>query len=89
MRATIERYVRTGYFDVVLTHHRWTLVNQSALPLIELAASMGLGVVNAAVFGGGILATVALASTAVPDTLWGIEAALGSDIHPLACSPSS
>ena len=56
MRATIERYVRTGYFDVMLTHHRWTLVNQSALPLIELAASMGLGVVNAAVeFDGGAI----------------------------------
>jgi D-threo-aldose 1-dehydrogenase len=55
--VTIERYVRTGYFDVVLTHNRWTLVNRSAQPLIELAASMGLGVINAAVFGGGILAT--------------------------------
>ncbi|WP_329100683.1 aldo/keto reductase [Micromonospora sp. NBC_01699] len=55
--ATIERYVRTGYFDVVLTHNRWTLVNRSARPLIDLAASMGLGVVNAAVFGGGILAS--------------------------------
>ncbi|MEV4630291.1 aldo/keto reductase [Micromonospora sp. NPDC049523] len=53
--GTIERYVRTGYFDVVLTHNRWTLVNRSAGPLVELAASMGLGVVNAAVLGGGIL----------------------------------
>ncbi|GAA1003390.1 oxidoreductase [Acrocarpospora pleiomorpha] len=60
--ATIERYVRTGFFDVVLTHNRWTLVNRSAGPLIALAASMGLGVVNAAVFGGGILAAGAAAS---------------------------
>jgi len=60
--ATIERYVRTGFFDVVLTHNRWTLVNRSARPLIELATSMGLGVVNAAVFGGGILASGAGAS---------------------------
>lgn len=55
--ATIERYVRTGYFDVLLTHNRWTLVNRSAEPLIQLAASMNVGVVNAAVFGGRILAT--------------------------------
>ncbi|MEU7749556.1 aldo/keto reductase [Nonomuraea sp. NPDC049158] len=60
--ATIERYVRTGFFDVVLTHNRWTLVNRSAGPLIDLATSMGLGVVNAAVFGGGILAAGATAS---------------------------
>ncbi|MEV6151623.1 aldo/keto reductase [Nonomuraea sp. NPDC052129] len=60
--ATIERYVRTGFFDVVLTHNRWTLVNRSAEPLIDLATSMGLGVVNAAVFGGGILAAGATAS---------------------------
>lgn len=55
--ATIERFVRTGYFDVLLTHNRWTLVNRSAGPLIDLAVSMNLGVVNAAVFGGQILAT--------------------------------
>lgn len=52
----MARYVRTGHFDVLLTHNRWTLVNRSAGPLIDLAVERGLGVVNAAPFGGGILA---------------------------------
>ncbi len=52
----MARYVRTGHFDVLLTHNRWTLVNRNAGPLIDLAVERGLGVVNAAVFGGGILA---------------------------------
>jgi D-threo-aldose 1-dehydrogenase len=49
-------YLRLGVFEVVLTHNRFTLVDQSALPLLDVAAEMGLGVVNAAVHGGGILA---------------------------------
>lgn len=54
---TIEEYVSTGIFDVLLTHNRWTLVNRNADRLIDVARDRGLGVVNAAVFGGGILAT--------------------------------
>lgn len=53
----MARYVRTGHFDVLLTHNRWTLVNRNAGDLIDLAVDRGLGVVNAAVLGGGILAT--------------------------------
>jgi D-threo-aldose 1-dehydrogenase len=49
-------YLRLGVFEVVLTHNRFTLVDQSAVPLLEVASDMGLGVVNAAVHGGGILA---------------------------------
>lgn len=49
-------YIRLGVFEVVLTHNRFTLVDQSAVPLLEVAAEMGVGVVNAAVHGGGILA---------------------------------
>lgn len=61
--ATIMEYVRTGYFDVLLTHNRWTLVNRTADRLIDAAVERGMGVVNAAVFGGGILATGSSASS--------------------------
>jgi D-threo-aldose 1-dehydrogenase len=50
------RFVRTGVFDVVLTHNRFTLVDQSASELLEVAAEAGVAVVNAAPFGGGMLA---------------------------------
>jgi D-threo-aldose 1-dehydrogenase len=52
----MQRFVTTGVFEVVLTHNRYTLVDRSAEPLIDQAAAAGLGVVNAAVYGGGILA---------------------------------
>lgn len=55
--ATILQYVETGFFDVLLTHNRWTLVNRNADALIDAAVARDMGVVNAAVFGGGILAT--------------------------------
>ncbi|WP_308798540.1 aldo/keto reductase [Agromyces silvae] len=54
--ATILEYVETGVFDVLLTHNRWTLVNRTADRLIDAATERDMGVVNAAVFGGGILA---------------------------------
>ena len=49
------RYLQTGAFDVVLCHNRFTLVDQSAEPVMEEAAARGIGFVNAAPFGGGIL----------------------------------
>jgi D-threo-aldose 1-dehydrogenase len=52
----MARYIGTGHFDVLLTHNRWTVVNRNADALIDLAVERGLGVVNAAVLGGGILA---------------------------------
>ena len=61
--ATISRYVETSVFDVLLTHNRWTLVNRRADGLIDLAAERGMAVVNAAVYGGGILATGTAASS--------------------------
>jgi D-threo-aldose 1-dehydrogenase len=61
--AIISQYVATGYFDVLLTHNRWTLVNRTADRLIDTAVERGMGVVNAAVLGGGILATGTKAST--------------------------
>lgn len=52
----LRAFVETGFFDVVLTHNRYTLVDQSARVLMEEAAQAGVAVVNAAPFGGGILA---------------------------------
>jgi D-threo-aldose 1-dehydrogenase len=50
------RYVETGAFEAVITHNRYTLLNRSAEPLIEMASRRGLAVVNAAPYGSGILA---------------------------------
>jgi D-threo-aldose 1-dehydrogenase len=52
----LQRYIRTGAFSVVLTHNRYSLVDQSAEPLFEEAAELGVAVLNAAPFGGGVLA---------------------------------
>jgi D-threo-aldose 1-dehydrogenase len=52
----LRRLIATGAFQVVLTHNRHTLVDRSAEPLLQDASEAGLGVVNAAVYGGGILA---------------------------------
>ena len=50
------RFVETGAFDVVLTHNRYTLLNRSAEPLLEAATRLGVAVLNAAPYGGGLLA---------------------------------
>lgn len=52
----IARYLDLGVFDVLLVHNRWTLLDRSAGALIAEARRQGMGVLNAAVFGGGILA---------------------------------
>jgi D-threo-aldose 1-dehydrogenase len=52
----LQRYLRTGAFDAVLTHNRFTLIDQSAEPLLAEAQELGVAVLNAAPFGGGILA---------------------------------
>ena len=52
----LARYLDLGGFEVVLVHNRWSLVDHSAAPLIEQAQSAGIAVVNAAIYGGGILA---------------------------------
>jgi len=52
----MRRYLDLGVFDVLLVHNRWTLVDRSAGPLLERAVELGVGIVNAAVLGGGILA---------------------------------
>lgn len=50
------RYVETGAFDAVLTHNRYTLLNREANPLLDLATSRGMAALNAAPYGGGMLA---------------------------------
>lgn len=50
------RYVETGIFEAVITHNRYTLLDQTADPLLTIARERGLGVLNAAPFGSGILA---------------------------------
>jgi D-threo-aldose 1-dehydrogenase len=50
------RYLETGLFDAVITHNRYTLVNRSAAPLLDLAHARGLALLNAAPYGSGVLA---------------------------------
>ena len=50
------RLVQTGAFEAVITHNRYTLVDRSADPLLDLAAERGVAVLNAAPYGSGILA---------------------------------
>ncbi|MDP9417253.1 MAG: aldo/keto reductase, partial [Actinomycetota bacterium] len=52
----MSRYLRTGAFEVLLTHNRWTLVDRSAGDLLDEAVSLGVAVIHAAPFGGGLLA---------------------------------
>ncbi len=53
----MSRYLDTGVFEVLLSHNRWTLLDRSADRLFDHAVHKGVAVVNAAPFGGGILAT--------------------------------
>ncbi|WP_233551006.1 aldo/keto reductase [Amnibacterium setariae] len=51
----LQRYLDTGAFDVVLSHNRYTLLDRSAEGLFAAAAAAGIGVINAAPYGGGML----------------------------------
>lgn len=53
---TGARYMELGVFDALLVHNRYTLVDHSAEALVQDAASLGMVVFNAAIYGGGILA---------------------------------
>lgn len=52
----LSQYIDLGVFDVLLSHNRYTLLDQSAHDLYASAAGKGIGVVNAAPYGGGMLA---------------------------------
>ncbi len=55
--GTVDRLLDTGAFEMLLTHSRATLLDRSADPLIDRARAAGMGVANAAVLGGGLLAS--------------------------------
>jgi D-threo-aldose 1-dehydrogenase len=50
------RYLKTGLFEAVITHNRYTLLNRIAEPLLDLAREMGIPLLNAAPYGSGMLA---------------------------------
>jgi D-threo-aldose 1-dehydrogenase len=50
------QFVETGIFEAVITHNRYTLVDRSAEPLLDVAAERGVAALNAAPYGSGILA---------------------------------
>lgn len=52
----LTRFIETDVFDAVLSHNRFSLLDQSAHSLFHAASERGIGVVNAAPFGGGMLA---------------------------------
>jgi D-threo-aldose 1-dehydrogenase len=58
----MSRYLELGVFEAMLIHNRWTIVDRSAGELIGRATASGVAVINAAVYGGGILANPAGAS---------------------------
>lgn len=51
----MRQYLATGVFETVISHNRYTLVDQSAEPLLKDAAERGIAFVNAAPYGGGML----------------------------------
>lgn len=50
------RYVETGVFEAAISHNRYTLLNTDAVPFWEVCVRHGVGAVNAAPYGSGILA---------------------------------
>ena len=51
----LRQYLDTGAFEVLLSHNRYTLLDRSAEALFADARERGLGVLNAAPYGGGML----------------------------------
>ncbi|WP_411720680.1 aldo/keto reductase [Mycetocola sp.] len=49
------QYLATEAFDAVISHNRYTLVEQTAEPLLDDAQARGVAFINAAPFGGGML----------------------------------
>jgi D-threo-aldose 1-dehydrogenase len=91
----MERYVRTGVFEALITHNRWTLLDRSADALLDAAVAQDVAVVNAAVYGGGILAKGSAGSTRyayreahpeVLDAVRGIEQVCARHGVPLAAA---
>jgi len=67
----MARYLALGVFDALLVHNRWTLLDRSAGDLLAQAQDQGLALINAAVYGGGLLAAPSVA----PDATYGYRPA--------------
>jgi D-threo-aldose 1-dehydrogenase len=52
----LHQYLSTQIFDVILNHNHYTLVDRAAESLIAECARRGVGFLNAAPYGGGMLA---------------------------------
>src|SRR6202790_1695845 len=50
------RFVETGLFEAAISHNRFTLLNREAEPLWEVCTRRGVAALNAAPYGGGLLA---------------------------------
>ena len=50
------QFVQTDMLDVLITHNRYTLLNRTADPVHREAKRRGMGVLNAAPYGSGMLA---------------------------------
>jgi D-threo-aldose 1-dehydrogenase len=88
-------FIATGLIDVVLCHNRFTMIDRSAEPLIEDARRRGVAFVNAAPYGGGILAqgpdtqpryAYERADAAIHDTIRAMQAACAAHDVPLAAA---
>jgi D-threo-aldose 1-dehydrogenase len=88
-------FMATGLPDVVLCHNRFTLVDRSAEPLMEDAWRRGVAFINAAPYGGGILAqgpdgqpryAYEPAGSAIRDAVRGMQAACAGHGVPLAAA---
>jgi D-threo-aldose 1-dehydrogenase len=55
LRALTD-YLNTEVFDVLLSHNKYTLLDRSAEPLMDACVHKGVAFLNAAPYGGGILA---------------------------------
>jgi D-threo-aldose 1-dehydrogenase len=55
LRALTD-YLNTDVFDVLLSHNKYTLLDRSAEPLMDACVRKGVAFVNAAPYGGGLLA---------------------------------
>jgi D-threo-aldose 1-dehydrogenase len=91
----MTRYVASGVFDVVLSHNRFSLVDQSAEPLMDEAVRRGVAFVNAAPYGGGMLVVgpdknpnyrYAPATDDTKDRVRQMQRILGSEGIPLAAA---
>ena len=88
-------FIATGLIDVVLCHNRFTMIDRSAEPLMEDARRRGVAFVNAAPYGGGILAqgpdtqpryAYEPADPAIHDTIRAMQAACAAHDVPLAAA---